>query len=566
MNQSLHKLLMTVLLVCSISIIAQKKDVKLSDRFDVKVGNDYKETDGKIKTFFKYKEFVIAINTYKKNLVIQKFDPQSLNELKRIEIKDFVKDKKGNKEFIQMNDKIIFFYEAWDKENQIESLKGVDILLSDLTVSKPYTVLTQEGKIAYHGHSLMGPKPMVMFQVFGAKYLFKKSFDGKKLLVTYRLKPLKKRDTKSTDKIAVYVYNEEMELEWKQILTMPYTERKMENGDFTIDNEGNFYMLATVFEDETTDERKKNEENANYHLELFKVLKETDSIIKNEIVIGNRFVEHAELYEDATGNIIVAGTSKNPDSEKGVLFGKRRGESNGVFIIKLNKEGGIKVFNNYDFPLEMLNKYSTRREKNKRKRKVKRYEEKPVFNFLTLNDVIINDDGSILILGEQQYMVRGNDRFSAYYKGFLVLNKISFIYRDILVAKIDKNGELAWMNKLAKRQRGNRRKRSMSYMHMYGENKHHLLFLDNVKNLNLPDDKLPYEHLDGYGGYLTTYNINDITGEVSKEAIFNTRDVNGKEIEHFETNKVIPLSKSEILIEGFEGRSKDFLVKVSVKK
>lgn len=55
-------------------------------------------------------------------------------------------------------------------------------------------------------------------------------------------------------------------------------------------------------------------------------------------------------------------------------------------------------------------------------------------------------------------------------------------------------------------------------------------------------------------------------GKVKKEALFNTRDINGVEMEHFETEKILPLSGSEILIEGFDGRSKDFLVKVSAKK
>jgi len=90
--------------------------------------------------------------------------------------------------------------------------------------------------------------------------------------------------------------------------------------------------------------------------------------------------------------------------------------------------------------------------------------------------------------------------------------------------------------------------------------------LDNVKNLDLPEDKFPYKHWDGKGGYFTAYIINHETGEVKKEAIFNTRDFNDTNLEHFETDKILPLSDSEILIEGFEGRNKDFLVKVTAKE
>lgn len=40
----------------------------------------------------------------------------------------------------------------------------------------------------------------------------------------------------------------------------------------------------------------------------------------------------------------------------------------------------------------------------------------------------------------------------------------------------------------------------------------------------------------------------------------------GPKLEHFRTDKILSLSDSEILIEGFESRNKDFLVKVTAKK
>jgi hypothetical protein len=571
-----------ILLFITINVFSQ--DPKLSDNFVVDVGEKYEETDGYMKVFFKHKDYVVAINTQKSNLVIQKLDPKTLKEIKRITVEKFMKGKGGNKEIIQMGDKAVFFYEAWNGKEKIESLMAVPISLDDLTVGDPYTFLSQQGKIVIVRHKLSGSKPLKM-GAFGGKYFFKKSFDKQKLLVNYRLKPKFRSDKKSFDRIAMHVFDADLKLEWNQVVEMPYTEKKMNNGDYTIDREGNFYMLATVYEDDSTDERKKKEKNANYHLELFKVQKNTNVIVKNKIEIGNKFVDKAALYENAKGDIIIGGTCKNPDQKKrGSLFFYEniKGQPNGIFTINLTQKGGVRDFKSYDFLVEMLTKYSSQDEKKKIKEKEETEGLKPAFYFLELNAVALNKDGSFLILGEQRYILQKTEDFEFQNVPKMMkkkklevfdedafsmrLDRLSYHFRDILTAKINADGTLAWMHKLPKKQRGVKQKRSMSYTHMFAGDHHYLLYLDNIKNLNLPDDKVPHQHTDGKGGYFTAYIINDKTGEVKKEALFNTRDIKGIEMEHFETDKILPLSDSEILIEGFDGRNKDFLVKVSAKE
>ncbi|WP_074407521.1 MULTISPECIES: hypothetical protein [Aquimarina] len=575
-----------LLLLLFITINVFSQDPKLSDNFVVEVGEKYEETDGHMKVFFKHKDYVVAINTQKSDLVIQKLDPKTLKEIKRINVKKFMKGKGGNKEIIQMGDKAVFFYEAWNGKEKIESLMAVPISLDDLTVGDPYTFLSQQGKIVIVRHKLSGSKPLKMGAAFGGKYFFKKSFDKQKLLVKYRLKPKFRSDKKSFDRIAMHVFDADLKLEWNQVVEMPYTEKKMNNGDYTIDREGNFYMLATVYEDDSTDEKKKKEKNANYHLELFKVQKNTNTIIKNEIDIGDKFIDEAALYENAKGDIIIGGTCKNPDQGMKrvslVFYENVIGQPTGVFTVNLTKEGGVRDFKSYDFPIEMLTKHSSQGEKKNIKEKKEEEDLKPPFYLLKLNAIVLNKDGSFLILGEQRYILQKSEdyRFHNVPKmmkrkridvfdedaAVMVLRGLSYHYKDILTVKINADGTLAWMHKLPKRQRGVKQKRSMSYTHMFAGDHHYLLYLDNVKNLNLPEDKVPHQHTDGQGGYFTTYIINDKTGEVKKEALFNTRDIKGIEMEHFETDKILPLSDSEILIEGFDGRNKDFLVKVSAKE
>ncbi|OEK09605.1 hypothetical protein A8C32_12950 [Flavivirga aquatica] len=552
-----------VLLLFSINIFAQ--DPKLSDNFTVEVGEEYGETDGKFKSFFKYNNKVVAINRHKDHLIIQRFDPITLKEVDRIEHEKFFKNKEkhGFEKIMRIGDNVILFYAKWNRKTQIESLEAQIISLDNLKIGKQKEIIRQEGKIAgsfrVTGNSFFITKIGTV-----DKFSYKTSFDEKTLLIEYRLKPKFRDDSKSYDRISINVFNENLELDWKGQVEMPYTEKKMNNEDYAIDKHGDFYMLASVYEDDSTDEKKKKKEGANYHLELFKVKKNTNTIIKNEIKLGDKFIDEVMLYEDVEGNIVITGTSKNPDKGKSRVFfsTKEKGLATGVFTMKLNENGAVSSFKNYDFPLELLKKYATKKEKKKNKKISKEEDEKPGLRELKINSIVLNNDGSFLILGEQRYTVIR----TSYSSTGKQRTTITYYYRDILATKINADGTLAWMQKLPKRQIGKRGQGTMSFTHMFAGNNHYLLYLDNVKNLNLPEDKVPYVHTDGKGGYFTAYIINDKTGEVKKEAIFNTRDFNDTELEHFDTDKILPLSDSEILIEGFEGRNKDFLVKVSAKK
>ena len=556
-----------LLLLTLISINLFSQDPKLSDNFIVKTGEEYKETDGIFKQFYKYKDYVVSINSQKKDLVIQKFDPITLKEIKRVDLKSFMKQFPANFELVQMKDKVVVFYEEWDRSEEIESLMAIDISLNDLSVGEPYMVLSQHDRIAIDpfkntSSKIKRPSP---YNPVGAKYFFQKSSDEQKLLISYRMKPIKKKDTKSNDRVAINVFNADLTLDWKTMVKMPYTERRMDNIDDAIDNFGNYYLITKVYEDDSYDEKKRKEKNANYHLELFKIKKNSNEILKNKIEIGDNFIGKIALYDNGHGNMILAGSCKNPNSGVFIPFVSSSdiGQPTGIFTVNLNEDGEIGAFKSYDFSMEMLNKNASRKEKRKVKKNKKDEEEKPSFGDLSIKSIAINSDGSFLILGEQNY-IKISHHMSGGTTG-MNTSTTTYYYRNMLAAKINADGSLAWMHKLAKYQTGVRGKRTMSYTHMFAGDYHYILYLDNVKNLNLPDDEVPKRHSDGHGGYFTAYIINDETGDVTKEAIFNVRDINGVEMEHFETDKILSLSDSEILIEGFEGRSKDFLIKVSAK-
>jgi len=140
-----------------------------------------------------------------------------------------------------------------------------------------------------------------------------------------------------------------------------------------------------------------------------------------------------------------------------------------------------------------------------------------------------------------------------------------YYYSDILATKIDKNGELAWMNKLGKAQHGEKGKKGMSFEYFSNKESNYFLFLDNVNNLDLQPNERPAVHQDGKGGFLTAYKIHHETGEVDRVSLFDTKDVKGIKVYQFQVNRIVQISPTEFIVEVYKKKKEDILIKVSVK-
>ncbi|HEU0136808.1 MAG TPA: hypothetical protein VFQ50_05915 [Flavobacterium sp.] len=142
---------------------------------------------------------------------------------------------------------------------------------------------------------------------------------------------------------------------------------------------------------------------------------------------------------------------------------------------------------------------------------------------------------------------------------------ITYHYNDILITKIDAAGKLAWMKKLPKKQMGMKGLGGMSYKHFYANNHHYLVFLDNVKNFNLPVDKTPALHSDGQGGYFTSYKIDDTTGASINSSVFNVRDVEDMTIYQFAIGRIVETEDNAFMVEVYKKKKEDVMIKVTMK-
>jgi hypothetical protein len=137
---------------------------------------------------------------------------------------------------------------------------------------------------------------------------------------------------------------------------------------------------------------------------------------------------------------------------------------------------------------------------------------------LTIRDVVVGADGSVLLACEESYTVTTTSTFNGSTR-----TTVTYYNEDIIAAKINKSGSFDWVRKIPKRQQGGRGIGTMSFKLISDASGDYFLYLDNLKNIDLPEDEEPRTHVDGYGGQVMVTKI-DPTGKMTKELVFDTRE------------------------------------------
>lgn len=515
------------------------------NRKNVQVSLPFKVIDAPDKMYFNSGQNVISVKVKKKLTTIQVFNTERMTEVSRKEYEDFPKGAEFE-EVLQLDNKLYYFYTLWDKPVETEQLFVREISMENGTfISKGKLLIKHKGR-------LTGDFTSSGFYNFSLtnKFNFYYSYDKSKLLVQFRLKPEEKRDELNNDKIGFYIFNNELELLSGKIVKMPYSEKKMDIGDYTVDSEGNAYTLAFVFKDDSKKERKKDV-NVNYHVELLKIkFGNEKEVEKTPINIKGKFINSIWINENTNKTLTCAGYFFNNSNDVG--------SANGVFTCKVDQNSEVSDYNIIDFPEELINQNVSNRTQKKNSKKDD--EEKSELEDLVLRKILLQKDGSLVLIGEQYYVVtrvttdsKGNMRYS-----------YDYYYNYMIISKIDDTGKLVWIKKLAKKQKSTSGRGSLSFAYIKGETDHNLIFLDNYKNLHLADNQVPAMHIDGQGGFITAYKVNDETGAVSKHSLFDTRNVNGMEVYQFTTNRIIKTSASAFAIEFYKKKKQDVYIKVDL--
>ena len=526
------------------------QDYYTSADFDIKLSKPHRVVDATTKLYLNDEDHILSFKIVKtNNFIIQSFDPHTLDEISRAE--NNLERNSDFEAFVRTDKQFYVLYTLYDKPNNTEQLFAQEIDPSSSKFKgKPKKLLDVKGKIAgvFQGG--------FSFYV-SDKFDFQHSKSENKLLIHFRMKPEKRNDKLSYDRIGLYVFDAGLNKIWGDIREMKYTEAQMDIEDYAVDDAGNAYLLGKIYKDGNKDQKRLGDEEINYKYEIMKLTGSDEIAEFNELKLDdNRFIEDLEIKEQDENKMIIAGYYSN--AERLVI--------NGVFVFIVDKNTGEHKKNYYDIPLDVLNAYESRRVV---KKNTKRDDNDDGIGFanLKLRDIFIDDDGNITLIGEQYWMRKtGNTSVMPGITAHGMQGNISrvYYYTNILVTKVTPEGELAWMTKIPKSQIGVTGMGGMSYSKI-GTDKHlYVMYLDNEKNSNLAIDEKPKKHNDGQGGFLTSSKINYETGQVSKESLFDLRNVNGTEVYQFATGRVINLSDEKIAIEVYKKKNEDIWIKVGL--
>ncbi|TYP74232.1 hypothetical protein BD809_10447 [Aquimarina intermedia] len=504
----------------------------LSEDFNFSMGEKYKRIKNMGTYFVASGQRMVAIKKGRKDMTIQRFSLQDLKE--DVKKRQIIEDKGDFQSVMELDGKAVVFYTIKDKAY------AQQISVTGVAAQKPIQLVTDKENIDRD----FGFVSTYGFDAGGRinKFVFKKSFDGSKVLVLFRVET----GGEKADKIGVAIYNADLSLLWKRKITLPYPSEHMLNEDFAIDDDGNFYMTASIFISSSSD---KDKLKSNFRTEVFKIGEEDKEFTKSKIDLGVNLVQDAVITKDITGLVRVSGFYSNTSSQD---------EINGVFSGRLSEEG---VFGNIikaDFPNEKLVELAAQRE-TRVNEGTQKGDDKKDFENIKVNDIIFNPDGSFVVLGEQRYVTSQTTSSSSGSR-----TTYRYYYRDILSFKVSASSQMVWMHKLPKYQIGIRGKGSMSYKNFKTNGKHYLFFVDDFTNLKRSFDEFPQKYYDDKKEflYLTSYVINDTTGEVFKEPILTGSDIRNSRLESMLLSKAPLLANGDLIIEVFDGKKSNLLVKV----
>jgi hypothetical protein len=312
----------------------------------------------------------------------------------------------------------------------------------------------------------------------------------------------------------------------------------MNNVAYGVSNSGVVKMLVT--------------NNTTKSYELFSISKDSDIKIKDLSISADQLVRNLKMREDNDGNFVCAGFYANGIEVKVNFYGPSVVfNANGLMYFKISPDGEVLSKNNFDFSSEFIKQNLNERLKKDVEDREK--EGKAGIFDLYLLDFVVKEDGSSYFIGEQQYVrteLYGTQQQQVYH------------FSNIVVIKVNANGELAWMRKLAKNQAGVNGVGQMSYSLIQGKNADYVAFVDNPKNIDLDaNGGIPEAHKDGLGGFLTTYKYSHSDGTLEKHTLCDLENIGGVHAYQFKAYRIFRVSEGVFLMEVYLKGKQDTMIK-----
>lgn len=525
-----------IALCMSMPVFVQAQ-VKLSKDFTIKVSQPYGVVDARNKEYFgDGAGHIVTVKNDDELVTIQRFNVSDGKELSKKEFKDFPKNTELQKT-IQVGNKVFFIYTV-PKKGDLFEVYSREVDMAQGAFLAPKLIFTTKGDISR-------TKPLETIGVWGpmrGPFLsIYNSFDDSKIMIMYRRIPLKRSDALNKDILGFYVFDNTMKNLWGDEYTMPHTEKEMNNLAYCVTKDGAAHMLSYL-----------NEAKA---FELININGAAPVVNKTLELDGKLLFQNFNVKEDAEGNLVCVGYYARGIEAKINWAGGANLSWNidGLKVFRIDPAGKMLNNKDYEFPIELLNAFESAKQQEKNKKRDG--EGKAGIPDLQLRQVVSNDDGSMTIIGEQYYI---RNEF------YINTTRLIYYYGDMIVSRIGKDGNIMWMKKLPKNQAGLTGKGGNGIRVINQKSHTYFLYTDNKKNAELKEGTAPEKHMDGRGGFLTAYKLDNATGSFERHLLFDMDDLNGEEIFQFNTSRIFEPETNVFCLESYMKKKVDKMIRMEL--
>ena len=534
----MRKIFCFILAIIPLVTLAQKNNLS---NISIEISDPYKVVDGSRKIYFNKNDNLLSVKILGETVAIQKYNTTTL-KLDYTKKED-LPNGAVVESILELGNKYYLFYSLWDKSNKNEQLFYREIDFAEGKLKQAIRIITVNHHlwrislgeiIGFWGHDVT------------SKFHFKLSDDKSKLLILYRHLRENRIDARNFDVVGINVFNQNIELLWKQEVKMPYSEKKMDFLDNAIDSNGNTYLIISLFKDNTTKVLNKYGD-LNQRALIMKYENMNGQLIDTiPISLKNHFINKFGFYKVSDDKILLRG-----------FYGddKYTAQSTGIFFLEINQKNKLSSESLYEFPDRFFDNNNTIRDyevdiSND-------YERRPELSDFKIIEQFKDEDNNTLILSEQQYI-----SIITTYSKTGKHEHYHYHYNDIIISKIDSTGNLHWMKKLPKEQIGYKGIGAMSFKHLQTKSFYYIIFFDDFDNKDILNEERLVTYKDTKNSILCAYKVSKEDGSTEKITILDTYDIDGLTLNQFYINRLIPIDNNSFTLEAYKKKKEDVLIKV----
>lgn len=202
----------------------------------------------------------------------------------------------------------------------------------------------------------------------------------------------------------------------------------------------------------------------------------------------------------------------------------------------------------------------------------KEVEDDEDFGFVNLKlcMLYLDIDGFFYFVGEQYYVIIN-------YNLQIKLYIYMYYYKDMFLIKINVDGMLGFMRKMVKNQIVIELSGGIGFSIGYNcgyddfgfkflmiKKNVYLVYVDNLKNLNLEMNQVLKRYQFGKGGFVISYQINKELGSVVKLFIFDLRNVKGIDLFQFFFECMVNIEDNVFGLECYKKKKEDVMVRIDI--